>query len=160
MLRSGTGIEAPDAIADGGGRAVLLVEDEPDLLETAEAMLHHLGYAVIRASDGPGALREIESGRVIDAMVTDLMMPGGLDGVALAQAARQHRPDLPVVIASGYVDARSAQMALPKITVVRKPYSIEELSAALRVALMTAPGNRERVAALTNAIRAARAAGQ
>lgn len=160
MLRTGPEVAAPDAIADGGGRAVLLVEDEPDLLETAEAMLHHLGYAVIRAADGPSALREIESGRVVDALVTDLMMPGGLDGVGLAQAARRLRPDLPVVIASGYVDARAAQTALPNVPVVRKPYSIEELSAALRVALMTAPGNRERVAALSTAIRAARAVGQ
>lgn len=159
MLRNGPGIETPDAIADGGGRAVLLVEDEPDVLETTEAMLHDLGYAVIRAVDGPSALREIESGRVVDALVTDLMMPGGLDGVALAQAARQLRPDLPVVLASGYVDARAAQLSVPNVPVVRKPYSIEELSAALRVAMMTAPGNRERVAALTKAIRAARAAG-
>ena len=160
MLRTGVAPEAPEAIADGSGRAVLLVEDEPDLLETAEAMLHDLGYAVIRAVDGPSALREIESGRVIDLMVTDLMMPGGMDGVALAHAARAVRPDLPVVIASGYVEAGTAQAALADAPVVRKPYSIEELSAALRVALMTAPGPRRSVAALSEAIRAARAGGQ
>jgi CheY-like chemotaxis protein len=145
-------------VADGGGRAVLLVEDEPDLLETAEALLHDLGYAVIRATDGPSALREIESGRVIDVLVTDLMMPGGVDGAALARAARTVRPDLPVVIASGYLEASAAHTAVPHAPVVRKPYSIEELSAALRVALMTAPGARRQVEAITNAIRAARTA--
>jgi signal transduction histidine kinase/ActR/RegA family two-component response regulator len=158
MLRTGTGAEAPAAVADGGGRAVLLVEDEPDLLETAEAMLHDLGYAVIRATDGPSALREVESGRVIDVLVTDLMMPGGVDGAALAHAARAVRPDLPVVIASGYLEASAAHTAVPHAPVVRKPYSIEELSAALRVALMTAPGARRQVEALNNAIRAARTA--
>jgi signal transduction histidine kinase/FixJ family two-component response regulator len=130
---------AQPAPAAGGGRAVLLVEDEIDLLETAEAMLGDLGYAVIRAADAATALDEIETGRVVDILVTDLMMPGGMDGIALAQAARKRLPGLPVVLASGYVEGTSACAGIEGAAVVRKPYSIEELSAALRVALVSAP---------------------
>jgi signal transduction histidine kinase/ActR/RegA family two-component response regulator len=147
------------APAGGGGRAVLLVEDEVDLLDTAEAMLFDLGYAVIRAPDAATALREIQSGRVVDILVTDLMMPGGMDGIALAQAARTRLPGLPVVLASGYVEGASACAGVDGAAVVRKPYSMEELSAALRVALVSAPRHMPPAPVLAAVSNAARAAG-
>ncbi|MGF1660599.1 MAG: ATP-binding protein [Rubrimonas sp.] len=123
---------------DGAGRAVLLVEDELDLLETAEAMLHDLGYAPIRAADAAQALREIESGRVIDAMITDVMMPGGMSGPELADAARATRPELPVIFVSGYVAASVVGAERIGARLLRKPYAIEELAQALRAALRDA----------------------
>jgi signal transduction histidine kinase/ActR/RegA family two-component response regulator len=125
----------PQPGADGGGRAVLLVEDESDLLDTAEAMLSHLGYAVIRAGDGPSALRELASGRVVDVLMSDVMMPGGMTGVELAAAARRLRPDLPVVLASGYVDLATVRTGSLETTMIRKPYGLDEVSAALRRAI-------------------------
>ncbi|TVQ54192.1 MAG: PAS domain-containing hybrid sensor histidine kinase/response regulator [Rhodobacteraceae bacterium] len=122
----------PRAARDGAGRAVLLVEDEPDLLDTAEAMLVDLGYAVIRAGDGPSALKELALGRVVDVLVSDVMMPGGMSGVELAERARAMRPDLPVILASGYAEGAAEGGRRLGATLVRKPYSIDDLSAALR----------------------------
>ncbi len=124
----------------GGGRAVLLVEDEADLLDTAEAMLGDLGYAVIRAVDGPAALRELGSGRVVDALLTDIMMPGGMTGLELAAAARRMRPDLPVVVASGYAEAAAGKIAALDAEVIRKPYGIDDVSGALRAAIARRAG--------------------
>jgi PAS domain S-box-containing protein len=126
----------------GAGRAVLLVEDEADLLDTAEAMLGDLGYAVIRASDGASALRELDTGRVVDVLLTDLMMPGGIDGVALARAARTRRPGLPVVLASGLIETEPTALGLDGVKRLSKPYAIETLATALRVALSEAPSQR------------------
>jgi signal transduction histidine kinase/ActR/RegA family two-component response regulator len=128
---------APQARAarDGAGRAVLLVEDEPDLLDTAEAMLVELGYAVIRATDGPSALKELALGRVVDVLVTDVMMPGGMSGVDLAERARAMRPGLPVVLASGYAEGAAEGGLRLGAALVRKPYSMDDLGAALRGAV-------------------------
>jgi CheY-like chemotaxis protein/anti-sigma regulatory factor (Ser/Thr protein kinase) len=131
--------------ADGAGRAVLLVEDESDLLDTAEAMLTHLGYAVIRAGDGPTALRELASGRVVDVLMSDVMMPGGMTGVELAAAARRMRPDLPVVLASGYVDVATVRTGALETTMIRKPYGLDDVSTALRRAI----GEREAAIAVS-----------
>jgi signal transduction histidine kinase/ActR/RegA family two-component response regulator len=140
-------VDTPSLGTGGAGRAVLLVEDEVDLLETADAMLADLGYAVIRAADAATALREMDTGRVIDILVTDLMMPGGMDGIALAHEARARRPGLPVVLASGFVEGAGTPSGIEGAAVVRKPYSMEDLSAALRVALVSAPRPRQRFAA-------------
>jgi signal transduction histidine kinase/CheY-like chemotaxis protein len=130
---------APVAPADGAGRAVLVAEDETDLLDTAEAMLTELGYAAIRAADGPSALRELATGRVVDAILTDVMMPGGMTGIELAAAARRMRPGLPVVFASGYAEAATAEAESLGAPIVRKPYGIDDLAGALRRAI----GERE-----------------
>jgi signal transduction histidine kinase/ActR/RegA family two-component response regulator len=130
---------APPPALHGAGRAVLLVEDEADLLDTAEAMLSELGYAVIRATDARSALRELAGGRVIDALLTDVMMPGGPSGIELAAAARRARPSLPVIFVSGYVEREAEAIAGVGGALLRKPYSMEALAAALAEAL---PGPR------------------
>jgi CheY-like chemotaxis protein len=112
-------------------------------------MLVDLGYAVIRASDGPAALRELASGRVVDALMSDVMMPGGMTGVELATAARRLRPDLPVVLASGYVEAANVRTGPLDATIIRKPYGLDDMSGALRRAIRdreaTAAASRRRI---------------
>ena len=122
---------------NGAGRAVLLVEDEADLLETATGLLTELGFAVIPAPDGPAALRELARGLVVDILLTDVMMPGGLSGIDLAREARAMRPRMPVVLASGYADAVEAAAKALGAEMVRKPYALEELAAVLQRAFDT-----------------------
>jgi PAS domain S-box-containing protein len=128
----------------GAGRAVLLVEDEPDLLVTAQELLTEIGYAVIPARDGAEALRVLERGYVVEAMVTDVVMPGGLSGVELALAARRLRPDLPIVLASGYAEAAMAQAPHVDAPMIRKPYELDQLAEAVRAAVASraTPGLR------------------
>jgi signal transduction histidine kinase len=89
-----------------GGRetqiSVLTVEDDPDIRELAVTMLADLGYRVTAAPDGVAALRIIEQDPSIDLLFTDIVMPGGIDGFALARQALQTRPDMKVLFTSGY----------------------------------------------------------
>jgi signal transduction histidine kinase len=82
--------------------SVLTVEDDPDVRELAVTMLAELGYKVTAAPDGDAALRIITQDPTIDLLFTDIVMPGGLDGFALAREALQARPDMKVLFTSGY----------------------------------------------------------
>jgi PAS domain S-box-containing protein len=126
----------------GAGRAVLLVEDEPDLLATAQELLTEIGYAVMPARNAAEALRTLERGHVVEALVTDVVMPGGLSGVELALAARRMRPGLPVVLASGYADAALATAPRLDAPMIRKPYELEQLAEAVRQAVASREESR------------------
>ncbi len=84
------------------GASVLVVDDEAALLEIASAYLTKMGYRVRTALDGPRALLAVAADPNIDLLVTDILMPGGMDGVALAREARQLVPDLRVIFTSGF----------------------------------------------------------
>ena len=119
-----------DAAAD---RTVLVVEDDARVRRSVCRRLRALGYVVRKAADGDAALRDLRSNARPDLLMTDIVMPGGLDGVALAEAARAIAPDLPVLFTSGYPLSGSA---LPRgATVLRKPYDRPALLEALRRAL-------------------------
>ena len=77
---------------------VLVVDDEPDLLEIATAYLMEMGYTAYRAQDGISALEVIEQHQDIDLIVTDIMMPGGMNGVELAAKVRQRLPQIKLII--------------------------------------------------------------
>ncbi|MBD8677080.1 histidine kinase famiy protein [Sphingomonas sp. CFBP 13720] len=137
---------APDPVGRGRPRAeaesqghetVLVVEDQADVGDLAEAILNDFGYRVLRAGNGPEAITIIESGRPIDLLFTDLIMPGGMNGVMLAREARRRRPRLKVLLTTGYaeasierVDARGAEFDL-----IDKPYKRVGLSARIRQVL-------------------------
>jgi signal transduction histidine kinase/ActR/RegA family two-component response regulator len=98
---------ATDAVADVGSEAataarVLLVDDEDLLREVLAEQLEDAGSSVLVASSGPEALALLAAGETVDALVTDLSMPG-MDGLALIRAAQKTRPDLPAVLLTGYV---------------------------------------------------------
>jgi CheY-like chemotaxis protein len=103
--------------------------------------LRRLGYSVTYVSDGPAALDRLRSAAAIDLLFLDVIMPGGLNGFEVAVAARQLRPGLPVVMASGYPDAALSRHgdAPPGVDLLRKPYQVSELAQALRSALESAP---------------------
>ena len=97
-------------------------------------MLEALHYRVVRASDAVSTLAVIDRGAApIDLVFSDMVMPGAMDGAALAEAIMQRRPDLPVVLTTGFSEA--AEAATRKgLRLLPKPYRIEALAAELAAA--------------------------
>lgn len=85
-----------------GGTTVLLVEDNADVLKLLRSMLTKAGYRVLTANSGDEALNVFEAGAGVDLVLTDIVMPGELQGTTLAKVLRAKRPDLPFVFMSGY----------------------------------------------------------
>lgn len=107
-------------------RLVLLVEDEPALRQAAMRCLEGAGHRVAAHGDAESALAWMDSGGVPDLLATDVSLPG-MDGPALARAARERRPGLPVLVASGY----GVEGVAPPHRVLRKPYAPAELLGAV-----------------------------
>jgi CheY-like chemotaxis protein len=118
------------------GRRVLLVEDNDELAEVTEALLSSFGATVQRKADAAQALQVLQSGTTFDVVLSDVVMPGDMDGVALARRLQQDWPALPVVLISGY---SSALANAGDLKVLRKPCAPEDLVAALEQA-MAGPG--------------------
>ncbi len=114
---------------------VLLVEDDPSVGEMVEAILADLGHEVVRASSAPPALTILEANRQIDLMLTDIIMPGGMNGVELAHAAVALRPGLPVILTSGYSGEILGAAAETPWPLLAKPYPAEALAAAIDAAM-------------------------
>lgn len=108
---------------------VLLVEDDPLIREMIAGELQDEGFDVIQAADGGEALSRVGQ-HVPDVLVTDVVLPGGMNGWQIAERCRQHHPRLPVVYASGFspVEARPVPGSLS----VRKPYHPAEIVEAVR----------------------------
>jgi PAS domain S-box-containing protein len=119
---------------------VLVVDDELDVLEIAAVYLQEMGYTVFQASDGDGALEVLERQRNIDLMVTDIIMPGGMNGAELAQKARELLPHIRVIYSSGFaadvLEERS--MTLVHGPLLNKPYQQEEFEAIVRSTMVGA----------------------
>jgi PAS domain S-box-containing protein len=120
----GAAAEQPEADRAIGG-AVLLVEDNPDVAHVSKELLEQLGYQVHAVTDASQALQAVED-HSFDLVLSDIVMAGPMNGLALARAIREKRPQLPVVLATGYSTA--AQEAADEFVVVRKPYQLEDLS--------------------------------
>jgi CheY-like chemotaxis protein/anti-sigma regulatory factor (Ser/Thr protein kinase) len=119
---------AEDVVDAGGSGTVLLVEDNPEVASISATLLEQLGYTVRRVADAETALREVERD-VIDLVFTDIVMPGKMDGLGLAHRLREIRPDLPILLATGYSDAASNVRG--NFPILRKPYEIHQLSRAI-----------------------------
>jgi PAS domain S-box-containing protein len=117
-----------EATESGGSGTVLLVEDNPDVASVSISLLEQLGYTVRRVADAEAALREIEHDGV-DLVFSDIVMPGKMDGLALAHRLREIRPGLPILLATGYSDA--AVNVRGDFPILRKPYEIHQLSQAI-----------------------------
>ena len=121
------------ALRDGmqvrSGR-VLVVDDEAGIRELATEVLQDLGYAVLKAGDGAEALKLLRSDVSIDLLITDVGLPGGMNGRQVADAARALRPDLTVLFITGY--AENAVLSHGHLDhgmhVLTKPFSLETLA--------------------------------
>jgi len=96
-------------------------------------MLEQLGYRVVPADSAAVALALLESGQAIDLVFSDIVMPGAIDGLGLAQLISTEYPLLPVVLTSGY--AKAAGAAEAGFPILRKPYQLAALAATIREAL-------------------------
>ncbi|HEV2566591.1 MAG TPA: PAS domain S-box protein [Microvirga sp.] len=118
---------------------VLIVEDEPAVLEVASDIFDSLGYDVVTATDANEALKVLDGNPSIDVLFSDVIMPNGMNGVELSKKAREMRPALKILLASGY-----PMSALPSdglgagVSFISKPYRWTELADKLR-GLRTGP---------------------
>jgi PAS domain S-box-containing protein len=112
----------------GGSGTVLLVEDNPDVASVSTSLLEQLGYTVRRVPDADTALRDVELHN-FDLVFSDVVMPGKIDGLTLARRLREIRPDLPILLATGYSDAAAGVRG--DFPILRKPYEIHQLSQAI-----------------------------
>lgn len=120
---------------------ILIVEDYPDVLAIAVESLEALGYQVAVAHDGKEALELLRQGEPVDLLFTDLVMPGGINGVDLAQRARALRPDLKVLLTSGYRDRAGSTdaQAIAAFPMLPKPYRFKDLAVKIREVLSPQP---------------------
>ena len=125
----GTKHDEPPALPSGKER-LLLVDDETDLLRVNRVALQSLGYDVT-AECAPGRALERLKAERYDMLLSDVIMPGDLDGVALADAARELHPALPVLLVSGYADSLISRIQ-GRYRLLDKPFRREQLARAVR----------------------------
>ncbi len=111
---------------------VLLVEDDKEVAALAREMLGELGFGVIHVSNPVAALGALANARTVTAVFSDIMMPGGTNGLDLARDIRRRQPALPIVLTTGYADS-AATLKDGEFRLLLKPYSLEVLADALGV---------------------------
>ncbi|WP_210526640.1 histidine kinase famiy protein [Rubellimicrobium arenae] len=120
-----------------GTEVILIVEDQEDVGQLAQSVLEDFGYKVLRAPDGLEAMDILEGDERIDLLFTDLIMPGGINGVMLARRARQARPRLKVLLTTGYAELSFERETAggSEFDLINKPYRRSELAAKVRQVL-------------------------
>jgi PAS domain S-box-containing protein len=128
--------EERSATADERVDTVLIVEDEPDVLDAAAQLFRSIGYEVVTTTNGVDAMAILKRRSDIDILFTDVVMPKGMTGIQLARQAREFRADLKVILASGFPlpALREQYGRIDDFAFVVKPYLLAELAKALRAA--------------------------
>jgi CheY-like chemotaxis protein len=126
--------EQSSEVPRGSGETILVVEDDQELRRVAFEMLNDLGYRVLTAEDGASALAIVAGEERIDVLFSDMVLPRGMNGAELARRARVRRPDLKIVLTSGYSEeALLRQGAIRQgQQIVGKPYRLAQVAQALR----------------------------
>jgi CheY-like chemotaxis protein len=114
------------------GGVVLLVEDDREVAALTREMLGGLGLSVIHVASPAAALGALADGRSVDAVFSDIMMPGGMSGLELAREIRRRHAGVAIVLTTGYADA-AAGMRPNEFRVLLKPYSMAALADALQI---------------------------
>ncbi len=125
---------APATTATRGSESILVVEDEADVRDIAVTFLRSLGYVVIAAADATAGLEQLSQHADIDMLFSDVVLGTGMTGVELAHEARRRRPDLPVLLTSGYEHSalENRSNGGREFVLLPKPYRREDLSTAVR----------------------------
>ena len=124
-----------------GDETVLLVEDDPTVLSLGVEMLSGLGYRVVTATNAAEALDVLRQAQTVDVLFSDVVMPGGVSGVTLAESAKQMRPGLKVLLTSGFFGDRRGGHDVGH-PVLDKPYDLHTLASKLRWVLARTPARR------------------
>jgi CheY-like chemotaxis protein len=111
---------------------ILVVEDEFLIRLTLVEALGDEGYDVIEAESGDAGLVLLQNDTAIQLLLTDIQLPGMLDGRALAQRARQDRPNLPILFMTGRPDPANEAGAAPNDRYIAKPYTLNDMCEAVR----------------------------
>jgi DNA-binding NtrC family response regulator len=115
---------------------VLIVDDDDQVLDVAAIVLASLGYQVIPATNGEAALEIIKYYRAIDLLMTDIVMPGTIDGWELARRAKRMRPELSVVYTTGFADGALPDKSNPGYgPLLPKPWRADQLVSLVNRAL-------------------------
>jgi CheY-like chemotaxis protein len=110
---------------------VLIVEDEVLISEMVSEVLSENGFDVHAVTSGEMALNYLDSDPGVDVLFTDINLEGRMDGSALAKAARERRPDLPIVYCSGRYSPSAIMPLMPRSIFVKKPYDLADLCTLL-----------------------------
>ena len=140
LPRSGSRVAEPEVAGlgllreVGAGETILVVEDDPAVMEVAVSALHDLGYRTWQAAGAEQALNILCTGAAIDVLFADVVLPGGMNGAQLAFEAQRIRPDLKVLLTSGYATRMLAQQhGVPEtLDLLPKPYSRGTLASRIR----------------------------
>jgi PAS domain S-box-containing protein len=125
------GLVEEQAIAtQGTGQTVLVIDDEETVRMLIVEVLEDAGYNVLQAADGPAGLRILESGVQVDLLLTDVGLPGGMNGRQVADAARVRRPELKVLFITGFAENAAVGNGYlePDMEVLTKPFVMAQLA--------------------------------
>jgi PAS domain S-box-containing protein len=141
-LAEGVGASAAPDAAEGmeadlprGAETILLVEDDPRLRRVLSKRLRGLGYEIIEADSGAAAMAELATRPEVAMIFTDMVMPGGMTGYEVAQAALAIKPDIKILFTSGYAEPAIARLGVKTGAWLKKPYTAEELAEKVRSVL-------------------------
>ncbi|WP_420865478.1 hybrid sensor histidine kinase/response regulator [Methylobacterium indicum] len=128
---------APRAADRTGTETILVVDDRPDVADTARVILEDFGYTVLVAHDARQALDLLDESDKVDLLFSDLIMPGGMNGVLLARAARERQPRIRVLLTTGYAEAsiERTDAGGSEFEILNKPYRRMELARRVRLTL-------------------------
>jgi len=118
----------------GYGETVLVIDDEPTVRMLAVDVLNDTGYRVLEAADGPAGLKMLQSGARIDLLITDVGLPGGMNGRQVADAGRVLRPNLKVLFITGYAENAVVGNGHlePGMQVITKPFAVDAFARKVR----------------------------
>ena len=116
------------------GETVLVIDDEPLVRMLVTDVLRELGYAAIEAADGPAGLKILRSAARIDLLITDIGLPGGMDGGQVAEAARKLRPAVKVLFITGFAEKAVLRHGHIEagMSVLTKPFAMEVLASRVK----------------------------
>lgn len=125
----------PESATPDGAREerVLIVEDDPLVMEAASELFHIMGYATLHANNAEAALSALQRDSDVDVVFSDVLMPNGMSGLDLAGEVRRRYPGIKVILASGYPQPALQQNGLEGFAFVNKPYSLADLARQLRM---------------------------
>nr|WP_272876532.1 ATP-binding protein [Stutzerimonas stutzeri] len=127
-------ITTDQAPASVHGQTVLVVDDEPNVRTLVTEVLQEMGLNTLEAAEGPSGMRILDSDAHLDLLISDIGLPGGMNGRQLADAAREKRPSLPVLFITGYAEGSVLQRSSARYDyeVLTKPFTINDLEGKVR----------------------------
>jgi nitrogen-specific signal transduction histidine kinase len=125
---------AAEPVQAGDGQTVLIIEDETSIRSLMSEVLEEAGYRTLAAEDGQSGLRILQSGRRVDFLITDVGLPGGMNGRQVADAARVARPQLKVLFVTGYAENAAVGDGQLEhgMAIITKPFEITTLAKKVR----------------------------